>query len=585
MPRINHGGFVGGFRATNRSTGVTENLFLSYSSLDYSNRNLDSLRHLSLGESLFDWQEKTLSEQKVLYEYLLEESTRLLSEKRCPGTSRRDVEILVGHLALQISRRLARSAMQMEGVASSHILEKNPVDGGSRLSLELPVRTQDSYRSLASTAVSRLIDQMAIARAFGVEYEMELTAAVVTESRTSLNTSALERFLRHPYLLLQRMFTKATSRSRVSLSSTYLGRFSEFMLHLLLGQIPSLLELTPTIPVQQEKSARKILLSSLDSTPVMSAKLMELLMPWNLVEGFSSTLAGAHSMGYARNPSVIMTSNNFDTNDEFKAHLINSLPGAKYVVGQHGNNYGVSLISDICPEQNSADYFLSWGWENDSVGLIKFGQIKPKIRVRMRQSIRSVHLFLRDEMTDLHQADMTEPNRNYFGSIIQLCEALDGRQVRTFLRLHTSTSQEGADFLRSKIDSLASVEIAPRRQSIKQLLRSGHGVVFTYDSTGMLEMASAKIPFFAFIPDGLGLIRDQFKNNYEVLRKAGLLSEDPSESAELINEWISKSPNKRHDFQKGVARFAEGIVKLPTQRLRDLRRVLRGVQNMGPQKR
>jgi len=98
-------------------------------------------------------------------------------------------------------------------------------------------------------------------------------------------------------------------------------------------------------------------------------------------------------------------------------------------------------------------------------------------------------------------------------------------------------------------------------------------------------MASAKIPFFAFIPDGLGLIRDQFKNNYEVLRKAGLLSEDPSESAELINEWISKSPNKRHDFQKGVARFAEGIVKLPTHRLRDLRRVLRDVQNMGPQRR
>jgi len=76
---------------------------------------------------------------------------------------------------------------------------------------------------------------------------------------------------------------------------------------------------------------------------------------------------------------------------------------------------------------------------------------------------------------------------------------------------------------------------------MRKLLASGMGIVFGYDSTGMLEVGTAGILFFLFAPDGLGLVRQEYRANYDSLKAADLLSKDPHQATQLISDWLSAS--------------------------------------------
>jgi putative transferase (TIGR04331 family) len=305
---------------------------------------------------------------------------------------------------------------------------------------------------------------------------------------------------------------------------------------------------------------------------------MKILAPSSLSEGYGATLERAYSLGFAKNPSVIFTSNSFDTDDEFKVHLAEALPSAAYVVGQHGNNYGISKITEICPEQHASDLFLSWGWGGEADGIHAFGQIKPALKGRFPSNVRGVTLFLRDEYDVFLQADMHELNRRYFESIRELCCHLNDLQITTHLRLHTSTSSFTRNFLEKAVEKMPFVKISGDRPSMRKLLASGMGIVFGYDSTGMLEMGTAGIPFFLFAPDGLGLVRQEYRANYDSLRSAGLLSEDPAQAAQLISEWITAPKKTRSMHAESLRLFTEGIAHYPKNKLWRLRKVLKGLE-------
>jgi len=175
-------------------------------------------------------------------------------------------------------------------------------------------------------------------------------------------------------------FRRDRQITRFSLLQVILGEVRKIFLSLFLGQTPSLLEVRPPLEMAHYVASRESLLLERDSTRVEALFLMKVLAPWSLTEGFGATLERAYSLGFARNLSVIFTSNSFDTDDEIKVHLVEALPSAAYVVGQHRNNYGISKTTEICPERNASDLFLSWGWGGEADGIHAFGQIKPALK-------------------------------------------------------------------------------------------------------------------------------------------------------------------------------------------------------------
>jgi len=572
----------GAFIATDTSSGVSSKFFFSHRNFEASFLEVGTeglpKSHLSLGASMADWHNKTADLTQSIYLNLIEDSREVFSAGTTNLTSYRTVELLVGNLALLISRRLARSTEQIGILENGYHLDASTRGGIEVMNLEPPWSTEDSYKLLNSKKISDLIDDLSVCRHFGLSNQTLVRTRFADSFLGLRRIQKSNSWLNGSYLKTQKLFARGSSKNSVFISASYLGRFKEVLLSALLKQTPSLLEIRPPTKLGSHFSARQTLLLKADSTKAIAFFLMKVLAPWSLREGYGSTLERAYSLGFPKNPAVIFTSNSFDTDDEFKVHLAKALPSASYVVGQHGNNYGISKTTEICPELNASDIFLSWGWVGDEQRIYPFGQIKPALRVRRPNKMRGVTLFLRDELDFFFSADMHELNKRYFRNIEDLCASLNDLQVTTHLRLHTSTSSSTKNFLEKAVEKMPFVAISGDRPSMRKLLTSGMGIVFGYDSTGMLEMGTAGIPFFLFAPDGLGLVRQEYRANYDSLRSAGLLSEDPAQAAQLISEWITAPKKTRSMHAESLRLFTEGIAHYPKNKIWKLRRILKGFE-------
>jgi putative transferase (TIGR04331 family) len=228
----------------------------------------------------------------------------------------------------------------------------------------------------------------------------------------------------------------------------------------------------------------------------------------------------------------------------------------------------------LYPEFRTPDLFLSWGWTNGRSHVIPFGQIKPKVRAKPIDNFQGVCLVVRDEMSSFLYADMAGPNEKYSESLMNLCDELEKLCIRTSIRLHTSTTSDQKAGWNNYVAGMTYVKVSQGHVSIDKVVQSGLGIVFTYDSTGMLELGNADIPFFFFAPEGISMVKDKFQSNYRVLTESGLLSSEPAIAAKLIFEWINASPSEKIRNKSAVRDFLSGISFYPEKKLFSLRRIL-----------
>jgi len=567
------------FIAKNTSTGIESKWFFSGKDFDNSAQGEKSgdLQHcyLSLGDNLADWHNSTSNLASQIYPELLESFREIFATWGPGAISYRQAEVLVGSLGKSMAGRIARATRQVQLLGDSYSVNDLQIKRFELLNIRTPRSTDDSYSLLASEEIGCLIEALAVRRHFALSSSLSRTTENSHAHLESDEIEARESLVSRVYLNLQKHLSARSSKNSISIVASYLGRGKEILLSLVLGQTPLLLEVRPPLKTTNHVSSRGSLILESESTRATSLFLMKVLTPWSLIEGFGETLERAYSLGFPRNPSVIFTTNSFDTDDEFKVHLAEALPSATYVVGQHGNNYGISKTTEICSEQYASDLFLSWGWGGEEYGVHPFGQIKPALKGKFPSNVKGVTLFLRTQYGFVSQADTHEIDRHYFMRIEQLCASLNDLQITTHLRLHTSSSLFTKNLLEKAIEKMPFISISGDRPSMRKLLASGMGIVFGYDSTGMLEMGTAGIPFFFFAPDGLGLVRQEYQANYDSLRSAGLLSEDPDQASQLISTWISASRVERKTQREAIQNFTKGIAHSPKKKLRALRKILK----------
>jgi len=287
--------------------------------------------HLSLGKQLSDWHKDTDHFSRELYGPLLKISKPFFSPN-LKSTSERQAEVLLGNLAISIARRIARSKSQIEKLGNPQEFSHVSAEAPQILDLKIPRSTAESYKLLQSPEFSDLIDYLALARHFG------LSSAICVRMTSRGRQNGLQPSEKRKnvaiwaYLATQKAIAVASSRNTISIVSTYLGRWPEVLLSLLLGQTPSLLEARPLLKMENDNSTREFVLEGSGPTKDTAEVILKILMPWSLVEGFKATFQRAISLGFARNPRVIFTSNGFDTDDEFKVHLAKALPRAGTVI-------------------------------------------------------------------------------------------------------------------------------------------------------------------------------------------------------------------------------------------------------------
>lgn len=363
-----------------------------------------------------------------------------------------------------------------------------------------------------------------------------------TTIKANLNRMILRWGYRHIGKAL-RFFAK---KNDAFISTTYLPRIDEIKLQLALGQFPQVWN-TPKLKLDARPDrvlryglTEKVGRETGGNLSNIVASLIFELLPVCYLEGFVEVSDRACKLPFIQKPKFIFISNRFSTDEIFKIWVAGKVEqGAKYFIGQHGNNYGVSknegnkTIEEITP-----DRFLTWGWKGDLTQHIEAFMLKTRPKKKSSYN-RNGNLLLVEE--HMHHRLTTYDCAYEFGIyfdeqkkfVADLNPEIKNKLiVRLFAPWRLSTYFEN---LRWR-DFDSSVVVDEGDSSMELLIANSRLIVQSYDSTGLLEMLSRNIPTIAFWQCRLDHLKESAIPFYQSLVDVGVIHFTPESAANKINE-------------------------------------------------
>ena len=363
---------------------------------------------------------------------------------------------------------------------------------------------------------------------------------------------------------------------------SYLPNKDQIKLYLSLGQFPQFwispqcLILDKFDRSLRNSLAKKFVNKSSKDTEYVLRKMLFECMPICYLEGFSTLNKIVGKKSWPKNPRFIFTSNRFDGDEVFKLWTAKKVEqGIKYIVGQHGNNYGTHRYHNKTIEEITSDKFITWGWTDNLInhksGFIFKTLIMPKNNAR-----RGPHLLLVEENRTPYESnlyvncDYSTYLKDQSIFIDSLCHKFKKKLIlRLFTPEAPNSNNEFKDMvLRSQIDE--------GFLSFQALLKKSRLIVYSYDSTGILETLSLNIPTIAFWHGGLNHLRDSAKPYYQLLVDVGILHFSAKSAAEKINEIWHNIDNwwLESKVQKAREKFCKRYAKVSQDPINDLKQIL-----------
>lgn len=341
-------------------------------------------------------------------------------------------------------------------------------------------------------------------------------------------------------------FVRYLSREKdIFIINSYLPKKSEIKLQLFLGQGPQFWTSPKLIMLERPDSALRSSLSSkinnkkIDIMAYILQSMLFELLPVSYLEGFSKLSERVQDLPWPKTPKLIFTSNNFDTDEIFKLWTANKVSsGCKYIIGQHGNNYGTYRYMYPSIEEVSADKFLTWGW-TDGLPQHTPSFMFKTANVNAKNYDPSGGLLLIEVCIGhrLNTWDVTYEYLSYFNDQLVFVDKLANMpREKLIVRLHAGYNQhKWSEELRwNSFDP--NINLDRGEVQISKLVTKSRLVVYSYDSTGLLETLSLNIPTLAFWQNGLDHLRDSAKEYYRILLDAGIVHLTAEAAASKVNE-------------------------------------------------
>lgn len=304
------------------------------------------------------------------------------------------------------------------------------------------------------------------------------------------------------------------------------------------------------------------------------------VIPTCYLEGYASLVAQTESLPWPAQPRFIFTSNNFDTDEVFKAWCGSKVDeGSDYFAGQHGNNYGTHFYAGNSqwPERSASDKFFSWGWSDGSAKVVPAFHFKTADKKRRHRPDGG--LLLIEECLN----HLITPWDTYFEYGIyqeeqfRFVAALPPpiHQALT-VRIHAEYKQHVWSEDQRWADRSPHTRLQTGSGSIWDLIAQSRLLVYSYDSTGLLEALSLNIPTICFWHYGLNHLLPSARPYYELLRGAGILADSPEHAAELVTETWGRVSEWWGSKQVKAAResFCENYARSEKRPVRTMKRLL-----------
>ena len=354
-----------------------------------------------------------------------------------------------------------------------------------------------------------------------------------------------KRILKWVYRQLQKLLSFISKDSDAFIISSYLPKKVEIKLQIALRQFPQFW-ISPTFEISEKydlKLRRKLSNQIRNKSKnylenILSEMLFELL-PICYLEGFPNITDLAKKQSWPKYPKFIFTSNNFDTDELFKVWLATKVEsGSKYFAGQHGSNYGTHRYINRTIEEVTAERFITWGWKDElcqhtPAFIFKTAEAK-------NANYNSQGFLLLVELCIDHRVtiwdDYAEFN-NYFkeqNDFVSLLSSAVKKQLIIRLPASHKNFKWNEEARWKAFDS--SLKIDNGSSNLVNLISQSRLVVYSYDSTGMLENLSKNIPTVVFWQNNFDHLRDQAKPFYQALVDAEILHLTPVSLTKKINK-------------------------------------------------
>jgi putative transferase (TIGR04331 family) len=359
---------------------------------------------------------------------------------------------------------------------------------------------------------------------------------------------------------------RLASKKNAVIIGSYLSASVEVRLNLALKQLPQCWH-TPSIefPLPGDRSVLARELSYSDESDVAGfvRNLLPRVLPSCFVEGYSKLSTEVDKLPWPSQPHFIFTSNNFDTDEVFKAWTgLKSEQGVPYFTGQHGNNYGTHFYFGnwSWPERSAVDGFLSWGWFDSHPKTIAAFNFKVAIKTSIIDPVGGLLLIETSAMHRFLPWDVIAEHLDYLSQQFCFVRSLP-RTICDVLTVRLPKNTEFSPLCESRqwTDLYPGVTLDNGCAPLNSLIQRNRLVVFSYDSTGILEMLSYNSPFICFWFGKWDHLEESAIPYYELLREAGIFQESAEAAAKMVARVWKDIPGwwNSEQVQRSREKFCE----------------------------
>lgn len=275
-------------------------------------------------------------------------------------------------------------------------------------------------------------------------------------------------------------------------------------------------------------------------------QLLTQYLPRVFVEDFSSA-KDLVSTRYPRKPRLIITGVSYYSDDCFKLFAaIKIQSGTKYVVLQHGGNFGVGRFND---EEdlilNTADAFFTWGWRQDQerafARKVPFPSLLlgalPKIRSDPAGNIVIPVSEWTLQLFRLFSAPMSFRQLEHIEEIACFWLSLP-ENTRQLVRLRLQPHDRGWMVKERLVAAGLGENILSTPGRFVTDLANARLAVVTTNSTSMLESLVLNIPTVIIVNEQHWPIKASVEDDYRDLELAGILYRDAGAAARHVSRVL-----------------------------------------------
>lgn len=535
--------------------------------------------------------ERDLAFLNIISNQLLDEVANELNKFHKTRHSLRYWNILIGHWLICYVETAFNRYFALEKALKNHDVSKTIVFDSTDYSLT----TNDSLDFIyaCNDDVWNNIFYSKVIKFWGdVKFEVDSVplqgVSGFSQERNHLfrPTNGIKYFI---FYVVKNIFQKLIRKHDALIVGSYLPIKEEIKLQLSFGQCPQLWQ-SPSLkkfkPNQEKRQHFSIDSKKHSGFEQFVRDLIVEIIPICYLEGYDQLIQQVKSLPLPAEPKFIFTSNNFDTDQIFKAWTAMKVEeGFSYFTGQHGNNYGTHFYdgSPSRPERSTSDKFFTWGWSNKCSNVVP--AFNFKIAGRKSNKFDTQGGLLLVEKLLPHRITPWDSYFEYgiyqeeqFRFVAALPKSV---QKRLTVRLHAGyKNQKWFDDQRWK-DRYPNIQIETGLTNIRDLISKSRLVVHSYDSTGLLETMALDIPTLCFWYGGLNHLLPSAKPYYELLRGAGILLDSPEEAARMVSlKWDSVfewwQTQIVQDARKSFCRQYSKMEKYP---VKTMKRLLTAHQN------